>query len=416
MPSLAGEKDQIIKQRFAQSNAGIVMLSLSEQDLSAALPSAAPQRSMSDAESSSVAQLRLLMSRLDDLRRQRDALESKILEVKAADDITPKLLSAVEAGVDQASVFAEQLAAYAPFEAKVNDLCAISDQAVTETRFANEAFNRAQGSNTGSMERVRVITDLDTKFEDFKEMTSHLDQGHTFYQKLNEIVDKFLTKAKDFSEIRSVHKSEMENEIRSAAARRIASRPVESYGSAPVQPNQQPAFAPPTTAYTPQAAPADANPYGGPVAPAAPYGGQYSQPVYSQQPASAPQVGLGYGQSAFGQQHLIPEVPPPAYQGYSNQQHQPPAPGAFGQHTYGQPPGSGSPPGVQYPGATPPPAPGYGAAAPVGGNPGSSQEGNDVATLRAMFPSFQVSKLTEVYRQQGGDVTRSLNALLGMQP
>jgi len=380
----ATDGDSKIRLEFDAAHSGIVVVTKPADELLKLLPSAggAIQRTASGRDTSGVEELQALMKTLDVCRKDNDALLGAQLNLdQPDDDITQQLLAHSSGDVDRASLFAQQLAKFDGIGAQVTALVSKTNEAVAETRRANQVFVASRGDDTASNERKGMLADLDSKAEAFHTVLGNLTEGTNFYSKLSGMATSYHSKVKDFCVARKIEKQSLLADLTQAAAAAAAvpaPAPLPAVPVAAAAPPPQQQYQQPVSYGAPSAPPPMAqatNPY-------APQQPAYGAPPPQQQQQQAYNPYTGAPQAQQQQQPYVPAArsgsggPP----GYVHAQHM--APVQAPTNPYAAPPTNpyGAPPPQQqqqqqYNPYGPPtgsyglPSPPAGAAA-AGGMPG----------------------------------------------
>lgn len=377
------EGDGKIKQKFDENKSGIVVLCKPPDELNAIIPKATGtlQRTASGRDASGVEDLKALLTQLDQLRVQRDGLETKLEQAKENDHIQELLLQHADGSVDQPSLFAQQLSSvYGALETEVNQSVAKTTEVLSETRQANQVFVAGRESGQAN-EREGMVADLGVRYETALELFSNLEEGHKFYGKLFTMCKKYHNKVSDFVEARKIEKQETLADLTHS----IAASETESYATHPAAPARsasggnsyaQPPSQPPSTIPPPQQSHSPSTT----TTPAYSTQPQYHQPPPQQyQPPPPPQQ---YQPPPPQQQHYTPQYQQPQQYGTAPQQYgaqydTTPAPNAatIPNVNYG---GAQAPPPTQqyqpqYPQPPPPTHQGYHPAMPAMPGPASNE-------------------------------------------
>eukprot|EP00729_Bicosta_minor_P009185 gene9185-14744_t len=333
----ATDGDSKIKADFDNAHSGIVVVTKPADELLKILPSAggAIQRTPSGRDTTGVAELNALMTTLDVCRKENDGLlEAELDRGQSNDDITQQLLAHSSGDVDRASLFAQALAKFDAVAVQVQAVVSKTNEAVAETRRANDVFVASRGSNTEANEREQMLADLGSQAEKFHTILGNLTEGTNFYTKLSAMATNYHSKVKDFCVARKIEKQSLLADITQAAAAAAAvpaPAPIPaaaaapppqpaSYGAASAPPVGQPsAYSQPQAPvqYQQQQPPPPSNPYSA-APPSNPYGAPPPQQQYNAYSAPPPQQ----QQQPYNPVAARAGSGPPAYQ---NAQYMPPA-------------------------------------------------------------------------------------------
>ncbi|XP_041459788.1 programmed cell death 6-interacting protein-like isoform X1 [Lytechinus variegatus] len=359
----AVQADTVVKGKYNENRQFIVILTKSEADIAASLPSASG--AVAAQGSPAVQELRQLMTAVDEIKTVREVLEN---EIKSATvDMQSKFLQALasdgvinEDAMSNATI--DQI--YSGLIQQVQESVHKQETVLNNIQDANTRFCSAKDSNTGAQEREGMMKKLAVAYDSYMELTSNLIEGTKFYNDLTQILVKFQSKVSDLCFARKTEKEELLKDLTQSIANQSATSPPAAPThhntgqrvppERPPPPNVSrapPSTAPPSQAPAQQAAPPPQQPPTMAAAASAPPP-QAVPGGYPQQPGSAPQYQPMPSYAPYGGAPMPMPTPMPAYnpstypqQGYPQQgygQQQPPYGG------YQQPPASG------YPGQAPP--------------------------------------------------------------
>nr|XP_061808879.1 programmed cell death 6-interacting protein-like isoform X2 [Nerophis lumbriciformis] len=335
----AVQADQVVKDRYNAHCEMIALLCKPESELSAALPSANPMKTLQGSEVVNV--LRAQLAQLDEVKREREALESDIKGVTF--DMCGTFLTALakDGAINEEQLSLGQLdKMYSEHNQKVQASLRQQEELLGKIQVAHQEFSSLKQSNTEANQREEVLKKLASAHDSYVEISSNLREGTKFYNDLTEILLKFQNKCCDIVFARKTERDELLKELQQSIAREPSAPNfnVPAYQSqpptAPGGPTPAPRtiFAPPQTQdkslpparppppnLTPAAStPVTPTPTGNPppVAPPSaaqgpPYPAYQGYPQYFQMP-------MGYNPYAYGQ-YNVPYVPyqaPPGQAGY----------------------------------------------------------------------------------------------------
>jgi len=311
-----------VQQRFEDMREALVVLGQSPAQLSQSLPTAVQSGSV---DTAAVATLKTCLSSLDRLRLTREAIERELLTFLETDDVTPVLMADDAAGAVEDGVFQAQLQArYGGMMERCHAATHETGDVLARTREANSQFTVGRGS--ASSERERMVSDLQQKFEDWKELKSNLLEGEKFYGGLTTVVLKYHNKCKDFVGARRTEKTELMSDITKAVAATVPEQynahstghpPAPAQPSPPPQQQQQQQYPGSQQPPQPQAVPTRPAPAPAPAV-------QPQQAPYLQQPGYQPPAQSGVASGYPAPQPGYPAVRP--YGAPPQQQQQPPQP------------------------------------------------------------------------------------------
>lgn len=344
--------DATVQSKLDLHRRGIEMLSRSEQELEAAIPSAT-QSASDNSHSPSAAQLRILMGQVAELKSDREVLEC---ELKSATvDMKEQFLSALahDGNVNEPAMSVEKLGeVYGPIQKRIRESIELQTSLLSEIQHYNENFVKEKAGGTEPSAREELMKELAIAHDIHMEVQNNLQEGSKFYNDLTQMLLSFQSKISDFCFARKAEKDELLKDLTSsyASSGPPSSAPnLPSHHNLPGNTREAPARPPPPNFNT-QAAPVmgSAPPMGS--APGAP-------------PAAAPQASNSYMPYPINPVYAPYAMPQPYFPNPSQPMQNPAAPPSY---NYANQPGSyppaGAPqgyPGYQYPYYNPNPNPGY---------------------------------------------------------
>jgi len=341
----AANADGVVQGKLELHRRGIEMLSRSEEELEAAIPSAS-QSAADNSHSPSAAQLRLLMNRIDELKSEREVLEH---ELKSATvDMKAQFLSALaqDGNVNEPAMSVEKLGEiYGPIQKRIRESIELQASLLDEIQHYNGSFVQEKSGDTSSSAREELMKELAVSHDIHMEVQNNLEEGSKFYNDLTQMLLSFQSKISDFCFARKAEKEELLKDLTSsyAAPGPPSSAPtLPSHHAPPGNIREVPCRPPPpnfsTQSAAPGAPPAAAavpanqpnayvpypiNPVYTPYAMPQPYFPNPQPNNYANPPASYPQGSAPYPQQG---------APPPSYPqqggypGYPNYQYYNPNP------------------------------------------------------------------------------------------
>ncbi|XP_037549272.1 programmed cell death 6-interacting protein isoform X2 [Nematolebias whitei] len=360
--------DQVVRDRYNTQCDMIALLCKPESELTAAIPSANPTKTLQGSEVVNV--LRSLLAQLDEVKKEREVLEGEIKAVTF--DMSTTFLKALaqDGAINEEQLSMSQLdQLYGSYNQKVQASLSMQEELLGQVQTSHQEFASLKQSNSDANQREEVLKKLASAHDSYVEICSNLREGTKFYNDLTEILLKFQNKCSDIVFARKTERDELLKELQQSIAREPSAPAfnVPAYQSAPAapvsapgptpaprtvfpqqpqqaqqpQPKPQPPSRPPPPSFTPQAAaPASPAPTGPPnnnpppVAPTSqaqgpPYPSYQGYPGFYQMP-------MGYNPYAYGQ-YNVPYMPyqttpgqggypgaPPAGQPYPGYPQQPP--------------------------------------------------------------------------------------------
>lgn len=287
--------DKIVRDKFANNENGIEILSKPEQELSSVMPSGDCGGNVG--ECSSARKLWQLMERVATVKAERDVVES---ELKSATvDMKEQFLAALAADgainepVLSVGAIGKQLG---PLQQQAAESLSAQEKLIAEIQQAHESFAAETGSANGT--REGFLTELANAHNTFKELQDNLKEAFKFYNHLTEVlrivllfvfkilIDFFLqlliplqNKISDFCFARKTEKEELMKDLTHESSRTPPAKPsMPTHGTNPQAP--APASSAPAQSAGPVPYPSQMQgmpiPYG--ASPHAPY------PTYVQPP------------------------------------------------------------------------------------------------------------------------------------
>uniref|UniRef100_A0A8C1F375 Programmed cell death 6 interacting protein n=1 Tax=Cyprinus carpio carpio TaxID=630221 RepID=A0A8C1F375_CYPCA len=317
----AVQADQVVKERYTAHCEMIALLCKPENELSAAIPSANPAKTLQGSEVVNV--LRAQLAQLDEVKREREVLEGEVKSVTF--DMTAKFLTALaqDGAINEEALTTSELdSRYGSHTQRVQQNLRRQEELLSQIQVSHQEFSALKQSNSEANNREEVLKKLASAHDSYIEISSNIKEGTKFYNDLTEILLKFQNKCSDIVFARKTERDELLKELQQSIAREPSapSFNVPSYQSntpapasggpnpAPRTAKPQPPARPPPPSVTPQAAstsapvstpvaPSSANPP--PVAPPSqaqgpPYPTYQGYPGYYQMP-------MAYNPYAYGQ-------------------------------------------------------------------------------------------------------------------
>lgn len=322
--------DNIVQQKYQQHKDNIALLSGSEGDITAGVPSAP---AAGPADTRALSTLRGLMEEVERLKAERDSIECSLKD--ASVDLREQFLAALSAdgAIDEPALSAAALGrALGPLQAQLAASLAAQDDLVARIQKAHGSLESGGGGAGG---RDAVLGRLAAAYDAFQDLTGNLREGVKFYNDLTQLLVAFQNKVSDFCFARKTEKEELLKDLTQEASRpatRPAPSPPQHHTDAVAEPSvvkkEAPPRPPPPAVAQPAALPYPSQPQGMPLpygAPAAPY------PYYAPVPAMYnPYATLPYPHHArMPQQQYQPyqypppqqpyQAPPPGYNPYPQQ-------------------------------------------------------------------------------------------------
>ncbi|KFO59271.1 Programmed cell death 6-interacting protein, partial [Corvus brachyrhynchos] len=354
----AMQADGQVKERYQTHRDTIALLCKPEAELNAAIPSANPAKTLQGSEVVNV--LRTLLANLDEVKKEREQLESDLKSVNF--DMTSKFLTALaqDGAINEEAISVTELdRIYGSYTQKVQESLKKQEELLKNIQNAHQDFSKMKQSNNESNLREEVLKNLAVANDNFVELVANLKEGtkvwhpdESFYLRnsfiCSPVVFNHLIKLVDLQQSIAREPSAPSIPLPTyqttpAAGSKPAASPTPTpaprtmVGTKPQPPARPPppvisaasssssALAPSGTAAAPAAAPA---PTPGASAPAAgtapsqaqgpPYPTYPPYPGYCQMP-----MPMGYNPYMYGQYNL-PYAPSPVYQNPGQPPYPPP--------------------------------------------------------------------------------------------
>ncbi|KAL2816108.1 BRO1-like domain-containing protein [Aspergillus granulosus] len=301
----AQSSDNLVKQKLMDSEAVFRVLTGTNRDLEAYVPSSRRVTIPPEVERE-VSRLRSCISEVNRLESRRKRKAQEVKDKARSDDISHALIreaarlerefpmQAIQASQFE-ELFESRLMDYNTDLEMVLDEQREQSQISTQVCDANRAFTRAHTGDASTKEREKALQELENGYMKYKEIVSNIEVGRKFYNDLAKIVGRFRDDCKAFVQKRRMEAGQLEQDISSAAA--MASLNISPIRQPPPQPQPQPAPAP--MQHHPQPAPVQ------PPAPQFAAAPQFQQPAHQPpsrdlEPLTAPQPTRGVPQMTPG--------------------------------------------------------------------------------------------------------------------
>ncbi|XP_061411121.1 programmed cell death 6-interacting protein isoform X1 [Lethenteron reissneri] len=264
--------DGVVKQKYNEHRDYIAMLSQPQQELNSAIPSANPAASLAGSETVQI--LRSLLSDLDTVKGEREALEGELRAVDS--DMTGRFLGALaqDGALNEEDLSRTELERlYGPYTQRVTESIRRQEELLRDLQVRHQEFAQQKQASTESNLRDEVLRKLAAAHDGFMQLLGNLEEGNKFYGDLTEILLKFQSKCNDIVFARKTERDELLKDIQ----QKIAKEPsapvlgVPAYQqstemppqplprtTAPSKPQAPPRPPPPVLQPTPSAAPAPA--------------------------------------------------------------------------------------------------------------------------------------------------------------
>ncbi|MCI4392065.1 hypothetical protein PGIGA_G00141810 [Pangasianodon gigas] len=214
----AVQADQVVKERYNTHCEMIALLCKSESELCAAIPSANPAKTLQGSEVVNVLKAQLVQ--LDEIKRDREALEGEIKAVTF--DMTTKFLTALaqDGAINEEALSAAELdTRYGTYTQRVQQNLRSQEDILAQVQTSHQEFAALKQSNTEANHREEVLKKLASAHDSYIEISSNLKEGTKFYNDLTEILLKFQNKCSDIVFARKTERDELLKELQQSIAR-----------------------------------------------------------------------------------------------------------------------------------------------------------------------------------------------------
>nr|XP_020462568.1 programmed cell death 6-interacting protein isoform X2 [Monopterus albus] len=360
----AVQADQVVKDRYNAHCDMIALLCKPENELSAAIPSANPTKTLQGSEIVNV--LRSQLAKLDTMKKERETMEGEIKAV-TFDMSTTFLTALAQAGaINEEQLSLSQLdQLYGAYNQRVQASLRTQEELLGQVQTSHQEFSSLKQSNAEANQREEVLKKLASAHDSYVEISNNLREGTKFYNDLTEILLKFQNKCSDIVFARKTERDELLKDLQQSIAREPSAPAfsVPAYQSTPAAPAAGPTPAP-RTVFPPQPQQAQQQPPAKPQPPSRPPPPTITPQAASTTPTNTPPTGHPTSNPPPAAPPSQAQGPPyPTYQGYPGYFQMPMGynPYAFGQYNMPYVPYPGAPGQGGYPAAPPAgqPYPGY---------------------------------------------------------
>uniref|UniRef100_A0AAY5KDS1 Programmed cell death 6-interacting protein n=1 Tax=Esox lucius TaxID=8010 RepID=A0AAY5KDS1_ESOLU len=204
----AVQADQVVRERYNTHCEMIALLCKPEAELSAALPSANPAKTLQGSEVVSV--LRSQLSKLEEVKKEREGLEAEIKAVTF--DMSTCFLTALaqDGAINEEALSVSQLdQLYGSYTQRVQASLRAQEGLLGNVQASHQEFSSLKQSNSEANDREEVLKKLASAHDSYVEITSNLKEGTKFYNDLTEILLKFQNKCSDIVFARKTERDEL---------------------------------------------------------------------------------------------------------------------------------------------------------------------------------------------------------------
>lgn len=224
----AGGSDRKLHQQLKENESLIRLLSGTDRDLEDYVPSSR-RATMTAKVEREVNHLRSILNDLGRLEARRKKTVERIRAKAKADDVHHELLEeasrlereqpmqTLEAAQFE-DFFDRRLEMYKSDRADVDAEEKEQDELLSNLRRANSAFISARGADTSTKERELALQKLENAYLAYKEITSNLETGRSFYNDLAGVVTRFRDDCRTFVYQRRAEAGQMEGDLSTALA------------------------------------------------------------------------------------------------------------------------------------------------------------------------------------------------------
>ncbi|XP_076865047.1 programmed cell death 6-interacting protein isoform X2 [Brachyhypopomus gauderio] len=214
----AVQADQVVRERYNTHCEMIALLCKPESELSSAIPSANPAKTLQGSEVVNV--LKAQLHQLDEVKKEREVLEGEIKAVTF--DMTTKFLTALaqDGAINEEAISTTELdARYGAQTQRVQQNLRAQEDLLAQVQTSHQEFAALKQSNTEANNREEVLKKLASAHDSYVEISSNLKEGTKFYNDLTEILLKFQNKCSDIVFARKTERDELLKELQQSIAR-----------------------------------------------------------------------------------------------------------------------------------------------------------------------------------------------------
>uniref|UniRef100_A0A8C7NTI0 Programmed cell death 6-interacting protein n=1 Tax=Oncorhynchus mykiss TaxID=8022 RepID=A0A8C7NTI0_ONCMY len=240
----AVQADQVVRERYNTHCEMIALLCKPEAELTAAIPSANPVKTLQGSEVVSV--LRSQLAQLEEVKKEREGLEVEIKGV--AFDMSSSFLTALaqDGAINEEALSMSQLdQSYGSYSQRVQASLRSQEELLGKVQASHQEFSKLKQSNSEANDREEMLKKLASAHDSYVEITSNLREGTKFYNDLTEILLKFQNKCSDIIFARKTERDELLKDLQQSIAREPSAP---SFNVPAYQTNPAPTAADPTPA------------------------------------------------------------------------------------------------------------------------------------------------------------------------
>lgn len=203
----AEESNATLQKVFNLHINNLKLLSGSLEELKAALPSLSSIASLND--DGTVQELKRLLDKVDEMRRQRQMLESQLRDYLQNDDITKQLIMKDRKN-DLQNVFEDELKKHNQRVALLEQNLTAQDNILHALTQANARYATIRKATTEILNRREaMISSLINSFEAYEELLAKAQKGLEFYRKLHTNVSRVLTRARSVAKVQDEERAQI---------------------------------------------------------------------------------------------------------------------------------------------------------------------------------------------------------------
>lgn len=210
--------DAVVKERYQSQREAIATLCKPEAELNAAIPSANPAKTMQGSEV--VNTLKSLLAQLDEIKKEREQLETDIKSVNF--DMATKFLTALaqDGAINEEALSVTELdRIYGGYTDRVQRNLTKQEEIISNIQVSHQEFSKMKQSNSEANLREEVLKKLAAGHDSYVELVANLREGTKFYNDLTEILLKFQGKCSDIVFARKTERDELLKDLQQSIAR-----------------------------------------------------------------------------------------------------------------------------------------------------------------------------------------------------
>uniref|UniRef100_A0A8C7Y0J9 Programmed cell death 6-interacting protein n=1 Tax=Oryzias sinensis TaxID=183150 RepID=A0A8C7Y0J9_9TELE len=243
----AVQADQVVRDRYNAHCDMIALLCKPPSELSAAIPSANPTKTLQGSEIVNV--LRSQLAQLEEIKKERETLEGEIKAVTFDMSVTFLTALAQDGAINEEQLSLTQLdKLYGSYNERVQASLRSQEELLGQVQVSHQEFSSLKQSNTEGHQREEILKKLASAHDSYIEISNNLREGTKFYNDLTEILLKFQNKCSDIVFARKTERDELLKDLQQSIAREPSapSFNVPAYQSTPAAPVAGPTPAPRT--------------------------------------------------------------------------------------------------------------------------------------------------------------------------